>query len=107
MTTPFFHNATATTDIYTLSLHDALPIYLRPAEPADRVARSAAGTVADRRENTERSWWRAHAGREKHDRSAQDRLRVAAGRRQSGRTRGSRRARAAARPRNLLRASTP
>src|SRR3712207_9439073 len=26
----FFFNDTATTEIYTLSLHDALPIYLRP-----------------------------------------------------------------------------
>src|SRR5688572_32037054 len=25
----FFYNATATTEIYTLSLHDALPIFLR------------------------------------------------------------------------------
>src|ERR1039457_998226 len=28
----FFFNDTATTEIYTLSLHDALPIYLRPGE---------------------------------------------------------------------------
>src|SRR2546430_4896124 len=28
MTIPFFFNDTATTEIYTLSLHDALPIYL-------------------------------------------------------------------------------
>src|SRR6266542_6790282 len=27
----FFFNVTATTDIYTLSLHDALPIYAEPA----------------------------------------------------------------------------
>src|SRR3712207_8446518 len=27
----FFFNDTATTEIYTLSLHDALPIYLEPA----------------------------------------------------------------------------
>src|SRR3989454_12790063 len=32
----FFFNDTATTEIYTLSLHDALPIYLRPV-PARRV----------------------------------------------------------------------
>src|SRR5687768_17830142 len=32
----FFFNATATTEIYTLSLHDALPIW-----PAARAARSA------------------------------------------------------------------
>src|SRR3989442_15339246 len=29
----FFFNDTATTEIYTLSLHDALPICNRPAEP--------------------------------------------------------------------------
>src|SRR5205809_7840303 len=31
----FFFNDTATTEIYTLSLHDALPIYI----PADRLMR--------------------------------------------------------------------
>src|SRR2546430_6297747 len=30
----FFFNDTATTEIYTLSLHDALPIYFGAAEPA-------------------------------------------------------------------------
>src|ERR1022692_1932141 len=30
----FFFNDTATTEIYTLSLHDALPIYLRHVQPA-------------------------------------------------------------------------
>src|SRR3712207_7750666 len=34
----FFFNDTATTEIYTLSLHDALPIFSRP--PADRTLRS-------------------------------------------------------------------
>src|SRR3712207_8962755 len=29
----FFFNDTATTEIYTLSLHDALPICARPAQP--------------------------------------------------------------------------
>src|SRR5437868_13073979 len=28
----FFYNATATTEIYTLSLHDALPIFITPTE---------------------------------------------------------------------------
>src|SRR5258708_29649188 len=41
----FFFNDTATTEIYTLSLHDALPIYSRPhrklADPAS-AGRSAA-----------------------------------------------------------------
>src|SRR6266513_3732882 len=32
----FFFNDTATTEIYTLSLHDALPIPGRPARRADR-----------------------------------------------------------------------
>src|SRR6266850_8607669 len=43
----FFFNDTATTEIYTLSLHDALPIFLRrhpgcsgPRHPGDRGERS-------------------------------------------------------------------
>src|SRR5690242_21220127 len=32
----FFFNDTATTEIYTLSLHDALPIYSRPARLTER-----------------------------------------------------------------------
>src|SRR3712207_9499660 len=32
----FFFNDTATTEIYTLSLHDALPIFLRPRPPSGR-----------------------------------------------------------------------
>src|SRR3712207_7202785 len=38
----FFFNDTATTEIYTLSLHDALPIY------RGRVARQGAGEPRDR-----------------------------------------------------------
>src|SRR2546429_1007877 len=39
----FFFNDTATTEIYTLSLHDALPICRRAAVPADaRAARAYA-----------------------------------------------------------------
>src|SRR2546422_10429917 len=36
----FFFNDTATTEIYTLSLHDALPIFrrARPGCPGDRIA---------------------------------------------------------------------
>src|SRR5438128_5344830 len=33
----FFFNDTATTEIYTLSLHDALPIFQRPIRHANRV----------------------------------------------------------------------
>src|SRR3712207_7501452 len=40
----FFFNDTATTEIYTLSLHDALPIF--PGQPA--AARRAAGELAPR-----------------------------------------------------------
>src|SRR3712207_7334487 len=36
----FFFNDTATTEIYTLSLHDALPIYLRGAAREPTPARS-------------------------------------------------------------------
>src|SRR3712207_9347205 len=54
----FFFNDTATTEIYTLSLHDALPIYAPvrdagqwPRGPRDRhrpARRGAAGRVRDR-----------------------------------------------------------
>src|SRR5437588_3886325 len=40
----FFFNDTATTEIYTLSLHDALPIFA--AEVADGVAAEAGGLLA-------------------------------------------------------------
>src|SRR3712207_9430878 len=33
----FFFNDTATTEIYTLSLHDALPIYAEPARQSTRL----------------------------------------------------------------------
>src|SRR3712207_8925680 len=38
----FFFNDTATTEIYTLSLHDALPISLRPGAPPYRRLRRGA-----------------------------------------------------------------
>src|SRR3712207_8155808 len=38
----FFFNDTATTEIYTLSLHDALPICLHPAVAAHAAATAAA-----------------------------------------------------------------
>src|SRR5690349_24163044 len=51
MPPPFFSTATATTDIYTLSLHDALPIsrFMSspcPAMPTTRVPKSS-GTIKD------------------------------------------------------------
>src|SRR3712207_7356798 len=54
----FFVNDTATTEIYPLSLHDALPIFLRhphgalgygPAAPLRRGRRAVAGAGARRR----------------------------------------------------------
>src|SRR3712207_9279538 len=44
----FFFNDTATTEIYTLSLHDALPISAlgRPSATASRPRRAAAGSIA-------------------------------------------------------------
>src|SRR2546422_8446151 len=49
----FFFNDTATTEIYTLSLHDALPIFLDRWRPrhAERAARGL---------------WRRAGGRERH-----------------------------------------
>src|SRR3712207_7467709 len=43
----FFFNDTATTEIYTLSLHDALPIYLRAAELALDAGRGAVVLVPE------------------------------------------------------------
>src|SRR5687767_15739989 len=45
MHSPFFFNATATTEIYTLSLHDALPIF---APPRRRTRRERTGARACR-----------------------------------------------------------
>src|SRR2546422_1587107 len=42
----FFFNDTATTEIYTLSLHDALPIYHRLAVRADGLRRRVGGHEA-------------------------------------------------------------
>src|SRR5256885_7352392 len=41
----FFFNDTATTEIYTLSLHDALPISVHGAEPAQDGGRTLAQDV--------------------------------------------------------------
>src|SRR4051795_13785704 len=49
----FFFNDTATTEIYTLSLHDALPIYRLPA-PARGISgdRGGRGTIGRSEEHT-------------------------------------------------------
>src|SRR2546427_6486416 len=48
----FFFNDTATTEIYTLSLHDALPIFSEPftmsVADAEKVATAPLGPVASR-----------------------------------------------------------
>src|SRR2546422_10896377 len=58
----FFFNDTATTEIYTLSLHDALPISLRLALPRqsregaparDRVVSAGAGAAGDPADRSE------------------------------------------------------
>src|SRR5258707_8718019 len=41
----FFFNDTATTEIYTLSLHDALPIWICPRGHAARPGRELSGTA--------------------------------------------------------------
>src|SRR3712207_7587997 len=41
----FFFNDTATTEIYTLSLHDALPIWPSSCRPAQRPCRTSARTT--------------------------------------------------------------
>src|SRR2546429_6390047 len=43
----FFFNDTATTEIYTLSLHDALPICTMPAEIFERPRAFAAAAAGD------------------------------------------------------------
>src|SRR5688572_33112811 len=43
--TTFFFNATATTEIYTLSLHDALPILLATRSRLDFIINNACQTV--------------------------------------------------------------
>src|SRR2546422_3538947 len=42
----FFFNDPATTEIYTLSLHDALPISLLPAQPPCRTSRRGKGPAS-------------------------------------------------------------
>src|SRR5256885_16087865 len=89
----FFFNDTATTEIYTLSLHDALPIYPRrgthslQAElpeprrtpPAPRVSRGRARAPAARRHRP-RGRARRHARRRHDDLSRQPRGRHGGGR---------------------------
>src|SRR5690554_7291789 len=52
----FFFNDPATTELYTLSLHDALPISTLGPWPSLRRARARAGSVISRKSST---YWRA------------------------------------------------
>src|SRR2546427_5364505 len=66
----FFFNDTATTEIYTLSLHDTLPI--SPCAPASRTTprRRAGGTCRARRPPPSRSSCRAGRERARADRKS-------------------------------------
>src|SRR5438445_9220607 len=50
----FFFNDTATTEIYTLSLHDALPICTPTGDSADRTPRTAPASFRRRRSRSRR-----------------------------------------------------
>src|SRR2546429_1704451 len=71
----FFFNDTATTEIYTLSLHDALPISVRLAPP-DHTWACVPGRVESPRANRSRRRARAGATRrsEEHTSELQSRL---------------------------------
>src|SRR3712207_6881669 len=79
----FFFNDTATTEIYTLSLHDALPISRRLC---DRVR----GGRGAGREGRRRPGGGCRRGAEERDRVPGDRLPRAASRGRHGRVRGDR-----------------
>src|SRR5687768_18330901 len=67
----FFFNDTATTEIYTLSLHDALPISRRRPRTRDAARRrEREATVAGRLLRHDRSAVAAHAGAVARDRKS-------------------------------------
>src|SRR2546422_11751816 len=65
----FFFNDTATTEIYTLSLHDALPICRRPSLPV-RLPRRPSRPAADQREIRSRARHHPAAGPGARDHAA-------------------------------------
>src|SRR5438874_13758915 len=68
----FFFNDTATTEIYTLSLHDALPIYVRARVPSDRFVAGAAVRRAHP-QRTRARWQRESLRSEEHTSELQSR----------------------------------
>src|SRR2546426_3773974 len=62
----FFFNDTATTEIYTLSLHDALPICVREPVPPRAGAAAHGGGHPDRRQSRRRHRGRAPERRAGH-----------------------------------------
>src|SRR2546422_7385155 len=72
----FFFNDTATTEIYTLSLHDALPISHRSRPPAPSCRLAARSTLRVRRDpandRSDRLAWRWRS--EEHTSELQSRL---------------------------------
>src|SRR2546422_6938989 len=68
----FFFNDTATTEIYTLSLHDALPISARPPGVGDG-GRPCRRDAARQESARERGAVRAAAGDRAHARGREDR----------------------------------
>src|SRR3712207_7025891 len=55
---PFFFNDTATTEIYTLSLHDALPIWSQPARNPPPAGRGSHSWEAHCLRLSPSDWWR-------------------------------------------------
>src|SRR3712207_7337306 len=70
----FFFNDTATTEIYTLSLHDALPIWLRHLHPAAHCRQGRRGGLPPAvPHRQERRQHRGHLRSEEHTSELQSR----------------------------------
>src|SRR5690554_7663792 len=74
----FFYNDTATTEIYTLSLHDALPIWARTAVisklyPTRSHTGAAQGGMCAALANVEEDNWEWHTRSEEHTSELQSR----------------------------------
>src|SRR3712207_8858046 len=69
----FFFNDTATTEIYTLSLHDALPIYEQPQLGERPVSHEDGGTDAPGRVDRGVGHWDADEMDQRQDEADRDR----------------------------------